>query len=67
MTPEELNAMRDRVYDRFNKTGDGGFGGFHEKAAKAYRQHGEIENAEAAERLAEKYNRKEKYSGRQQA
>lgn len=60
MTHEELNAIRDRVYGSltYDKNGKpvapkGMFHSFHEKAARAYAAHGEIENAEAARRLAE--------------
>lgn len=54
MTLEELKAIQDRVYSRFSNTRDGGFKRFHEKAAKAYRECGKIEDAEAAERLTDK-------------
>lgn len=54
MTAEELKAIQEQVYSRFNETGDGGFDGFHRKAAKAYEKFGQTENAEQARKLGVK-------------
>lgn len=51
MTAKELKAIQKRVYDQFNKTGEGGFKNFHNRAAKAYEKFGQTENAKMARKL----------------
>lgn len=55
MTHEELKAIQERVYKNYeNGTAAKGFLGFHERAARAYEEHGKTEDAEAAREMADR-------------
>lgn len=51
-TYEQIRAEWDAGYERATAKGGAGWKSFHERMAKAYRETGQAEQAEQAERLA---------------